>query len=168
MPAFTTNQWAILLLVLVLGWLLGLASRSGGAKWRRAYEAERADHAAARTAHDARLAAANDRIAQFERSNHSGIANGTGLGVAGGLGAAGAGQRDDLSLIRGVGRGDEARLKDLGVHSYRDIVRMSAADEAALENKLGATPGVIARERWREQAELLDTGRHDDHRRTFS
>ena len=41
MPAFTTNQWAILFLVLVLGWLLGLISRSGGAKWRRAYEAER-------------------------------------------------------------------------------------------------------------------------------
>ena len=41
MPEFTTNQWAILFLVLVLGWLLGLISRSGGKKWKRAYEAER-------------------------------------------------------------------------------------------------------------------------------
>jgi hypothetical protein len=51
MPEFTTNQWAVLFLVLVLGWLLGLMSSSGGARWRRQYEAE----------HDARLAAERDR-----------------------------------------------------------------------------------------------------------
>jgi len=44
---FTTNQWAVLFLVLLLGWLLGLMSSSGGERWRRQYEEER----------DARLAA---------------------------------------------------------------------------------------------------------------
>ena len=51
MPEFTTNQWAVLFLVLILGWLLGLMSSSGGAKWRRRYEAEQ----------DARLAVERDR-----------------------------------------------------------------------------------------------------------
>lgn len=51
MLEFTTNQWIVLFLVLVLGWLLGLMSSSGGAKWRRQYEAER----------DARLAVERDR-----------------------------------------------------------------------------------------------------------
>ena len=51
MLEFTINQWAILFLVLILGWLLGLMSSSGGERWRREYEAER----------DARLAAERDR-----------------------------------------------------------------------------------------------------------
>jgi hypothetical protein len=48
---FTTNQWAVLFLVLVLGWLLGMLSTSGDDRWRREYEAE----------HDARLAAERER-----------------------------------------------------------------------------------------------------------
>lgn len=51
MLEFTTNQWAVLFLVLVLGWLLGLMSSSGGEHWRREYESE----------HDARLAAERER-----------------------------------------------------------------------------------------------------------
>lgn len=63
MPEFTTNQWAILLLVLVLGWLLGLLSASGGGRWRREYERERE----ARRADEARLQAADARVAEYER-----------------------------------------------------------------------------------------------------
>lgn len=48
---FTTNQWAVLFLVLILGWLLGLLSQSDGGRWRRQYESE----------HEARLAAERDR-----------------------------------------------------------------------------------------------------------
>ncbi|AYJ87235.1 hypothetical protein D3Y57_16465 [Sphingomonas paeninsulae] len=55
MPAFTTNQWAVVVLVLVAGWLLGLMSRSGGAKWRRAYEEERESHLALRRDYEAHL-----------------------------------------------------------------------------------------------------------------
>jgi len=51
MLEFTINQWAILFLVLVLGWLLGLLSSSGGEQWRREYESE----------HDARLAIERER-----------------------------------------------------------------------------------------------------------
>jgi hypothetical protein len=63
MVDFTSNQWAILFLVLVLGWLLGMMSRSGGAKWRRAAADERAAHDATR----AELKAAHARIAELER-----------------------------------------------------------------------------------------------------
>jgi hypothetical protein len=56
MPAFTTNQWAVVVLVLVAGWLLGLMSRSsGGGKWRRAYEDEREKHLALRRDYEAHL-----------------------------------------------------------------------------------------------------------------
>jgi hypothetical protein len=55
MPAFTTNQWAVVVLVLVAGWLLGLMSRSSGAKWHRAFEEERDNHLALRRDYDAHL-----------------------------------------------------------------------------------------------------------------
>lgn len=160
--AFTTNQWAILALVLVLGWVLGLLSRSGGGKWRRAYEEERDRHTRLRTEHDARVAAANARIADLERHEPA-VGSGTAAAVAG----AAAGGRDDLSLIRGITKAEETRLNDAGIHRYRDIVRMSAGDEAALEARLGYVRGRIATEQWREQAELLASGRRDEQRDRF-
>lgn len=71
MLEFTTNQWAILFLVLVLGWLLGLMSGSGGDKWRREYEAERDARLATERDRDERLAterAREDRIISEERA----------------------------------------------------------------------------------------------------
>lgn len=56
MIAFSTSEWAILALVFVLGWILGLMSRSGGARWRRELEAERHARAEDRRAYEAHLA----------------------------------------------------------------------------------------------------------------
>lgn len=56
MQSFTITQWAIVALVFVGGWLLGLASHSGGRKWRDRYAAEREAHAAAKRDGDAREA----------------------------------------------------------------------------------------------------------------
>ena len=61
------NQLAIYALLIVLGWLLGLLSRSGGGVWRRKYEAERDARVALETAHHDRDAAARTRIAELER-----------------------------------------------------------------------------------------------------
>lgn len=58
MLAFTVTQWAIIALVFVAGWLLGLASHPGGRKWRERYAAERDAHAALRKDADARIATA--------------------------------------------------------------------------------------------------------------
>ena len=63
MVTFTVNQWAILFLVLVLGWLLGMMSRSGSARWRRAAAEERAARDRVETERDA----ARARIAELER-----------------------------------------------------------------------------------------------------
>jgi hypothetical protein len=65
----TPSQWAVLLLVLVAGWLFGLASHSGGRKWRDRYAAERDAHATYRRDADARVAEANARHAELEREN---------------------------------------------------------------------------------------------------
>jgi len=52
---FTGNTWAVLGLTLVIGWLLGLLSRSGGRKWKDAYNRERELHQALRKDHEALL-----------------------------------------------------------------------------------------------------------------
>ncbi|MBB4616200.1 hypothetical protein [Sphingomonas abaci] len=65
---FTTpTQFAVLGLVLVAGWLLGLASHPGGGKWKQRYAAERDAHAAHRKDVEARLATAETRNAELER-----------------------------------------------------------------------------------------------------
>ena len=158
---FTANQWAIVGLVLVLGWLLGLLSRSGGARWRRAYEEE----IAARRDTDAHLAAARERIAELERqiAGHP-----VGAGTAAAIGAAASGQRDDLALIRGVGRSGETQLNETGIYRYRQIEDLSAAEEATLETRLGIPAGAIARDRWREQAAMLRERRTEEHRALYS
>jgi predicted flap endonuclease-1-like 5' DNA nuclease len=156
---FTPNQWAIVGLVLVLGWLLGLLSRSGGARWRREARAENA----ARIEAERRLEAANARIVELERLAHP-VAPGT----AGAIGAAAAGRRDDLALIRGIGRDREVRLNEAGLHSYHDVAALSEADARALEARLGLSDGTIARERWREQAITLRDEGVEAHRARYA
>lgn len=160
MPEFTTNQWAILFLVLVLGWLLGLISRSGGKKWKRAYEAERD----ARIDEQAELEAARARVVELEAATP----------VKGAPKAARAATvdtldltRDDLARIRGIGAAGQKRLNEEGITRYADIVGMTPEEEAALETKLGADEGYIEQERWREQAALLADGKADEHKAAF-
>ena len=65
----TTTQFAALALCLIAGWFLGLASSSGGRKWKTRYADEREAHAGYRKQHDGALADANRRIAELEREN---------------------------------------------------------------------------------------------------
>ena len=76
----TPTQFAVCALLVVAGWLFGLASHPGGRKWKDRYAAERdahaadrkaweAQHAAARNDVDARSTTANQRIAELEREN---------------------------------------------------------------------------------------------------
>jgi predicted flap endonuclease-1-like 5' DNA nuclease len=162
MPTFTINQWAILFLVLLLGWLIGLVSRGGGAKWRRAYEAERDARAQEQSEHEEALAAANARINELDRvvpvtpaAAPSATAETLDL------------TRDDLARIEGVGTAGERRLNAEGIYRYADITGLSPAEESALEERMGADPGYIEQERWREQAALLQAGNDDEHRAKF-
>ena len=156
--AFTVNQWAILALVLILGWVFGMLSRSGGGKWRRAYDEERS----ARLASEARIEAANRRILELERHAPP-VGAATGASIA----AAARGGSDDLTLIRGIDRNEEVRINDAGIFSFKGIATMSTSEEAALEGRLGYEPGRIAREDWRDQATLLAKGRTEEHRQRF-
>jgi predicted flap endonuclease-1-like 5' DNA nuclease len=168
MPAFTTTEWAILFLVFLLGWLLGLVSRSTK-KWRRLYESERDARVDAQSEHDEALAAANRRIAELESTRPAAPA-----AVAAPAAAAAVTPgtldltRDDLTRIRGISAGGERRLNAEGLHRYRDLSAMSASDEAALETRLGMDPGYIEQEQWREQAALLADGKLDEHRSRFA
>jgi hypothetical protein len=65
--SFTPEFWLILGLTLVLGWVLGLMSRSGGGRWKRELAAEREAHAASKREYDARLAEADRRAAEYDR-----------------------------------------------------------------------------------------------------
>lgn len=70
MPLFTTTaQFIVLALVLVAGWLFGLASHTGGAKWRNRYAAERDAHATNRRAAEQQRSADQARIAELEKDN---------------------------------------------------------------------------------------------------
>ena len=161
MPSFTTNQWAILFLVLLLGWLLGLISRSGGAKWRRAFEAERD----ARIDDQAALETANARIAELEAARPAVVAAAPvvaqtkvdTLDLT----------RDDLARIQGIGAAGETRLNAEGIYRYADIISLSPAEESALEERMGADHGYIEQEHWREQAAMLADGKIDEHRQRF-
>ena len=166
MPEFTTNQWAILFLVLVLGWLLGLVSRSGGRKWKRAYQAERD----ARADEQAELEAARARVAELEAARPAPAATlveepeaAAPVTTTETLDLT----RDDLSLIRGIGAAGQRRLNEEGIYRYSDITGLTPAEEAELEKRLGADEGYIEQEQWREQAALLESGQIDQHRATF-
>ncbi len=167
MLTFTTNQWAVLLLVLVLGWLLGLLSRSGGARWRRAYDEQSSAYEEQRVLREnaeARAAAAESRLAEVD-----GVTAAAPVSAAAPVTAATTanGNRDDLALIRGIGLSGQARLNDLGLFRYRQLMALSAQDEADLETRLGASPGTIEQEQWREQARLLEKGDADAHRSRY-
>jgi predicted flap endonuclease-1-like 5' DNA nuclease len=167
MPTFTTNQWVILFLVFVLGWLLGLLSRSSK-KWRLAYETERDARIDEQREHAAALETSQARIAELERqrpvvttvpaaSTSASAATASNLDL----------RRDDLSVIRGLGAEGEADLNDEGIYRYAQIADMTPAEEIELEDRLGADRGYIGQEQWREQARLLADGRVDEHRAKF-
>jgi hypothetical protein len=63
MISFSTSEWAILALVFLLGWVLGLMSRRGGGRWRRELAEERRLREDDRRAYEARLA-------DYERRPH--------------------------------------------------------------------------------------------------
>jgi len=167
-PEFTTNQWAILFLVLVLGWLLGLISRSGGKKWKRAYIAERD----ARADEQAELEVARARIAELEAAPPARVVREPVVAPAPATAITTTTEtldltRDDLARIRGIGPAGARRLNEEGIYRYSDITGLTPEEEAALERRLGADEGYIEQEQWREQAAMLEAGRIDEHRATY-
>ena len=69
LPFQTPTQLAALALTLIAGWFLGLASRSGGAKWRARYHDEEIRHAGYRKDAEIELRDAAQRIRELEAEN---------------------------------------------------------------------------------------------------
>lgn len=146
--SFTLNDIALLLIALVIGLILGLMM-SGRGKYRRAWRDEQAAHRAMLKDRDAQLEAANARIVALEKRTPA-------VDAVPGAGVAAEG--DDLSRIKGLSQSQAASLHEAGYHRYGQIATLSSEQEAALEARLGLTPGTIAREDWREQARALEGG----------
>jgi predicted flap endonuclease-1-like 5' DNA nuclease len=206
LPFQTMTQFAALGLTLVAGWLLGLASSSGGRKWRERYMEQDVENAGYRdraendlrdnarrirdleverdrlqnelAAATAAAAAARDESEDRQLSpvaetvRHDPPVAAAAVPVAAAAAAAptsgwrGWG-RDNLVRIRGIDEAREQRLNELGIKTYNEIEKMTAEDEAALEQRLGLDPGAIAAGEWREQAALLRAGNEDEHARRF-
>ncbi len=170
----TPTQFAVLALVLFAGWLFGLASSSGGKKWKQRYRDEEAAHKAYRAevaadvkTRDERLReveAERDRLAQERSTAATTAAATTGAAATGSGGGFFGWGGDNLSRIRGIDADLERALGQRGIKTYRAIEGLSEADERALEDDLRLRPGTIDDERWREQAAMLRAGHDDDHR----
>lgn len=168
MTELSTEMWAILALVLLIGLFAGLIFGSSP-KWKRRYREEHArrealerDHEAYRHEQETRIRAANARIAELAPAAPA-VGAGTGAAIAGATRG-----NDDLSVIRGIGRDREIVLNEMGIHRYRQVADLDAEQRAEIEGRLGAEPGMIEREHWREQADLLAHGKVEDHRRDYA
>ncbi|KQM60026.1 MULTISPECIES: hypothetical protein [unclassified Sphingomonas] len=171
----TPTQFAVLALVLFAGWLFGLASSSGGKKWKQRYRDEEAAHKAYRAEVAADLKTRDERLREVEAerdrsATERGTATTTAAATATGAAASNSGGGffgwggDNLSRIRGIDADLEHALGQRGIKTYRAIEGLSEADERALEDDLRLRPGTIDEERWREQAAMLRAGHDDDHR----
>lgn len=169
----TPTQFAVLALMLVIGWLFGFASHPGGKKWKRAYREEqtaRTREVAERDATirdlEARNAALTADTAKTPPATAAAVAA-TPVAPAAKRGWFDWGSGDDLTRLRGVDADLARLLKGEGIARYADVANLTDQDELALERRIDLPAGYIARERLREQARLLADGQADAHARTF-
>lgn len=76
--------------------------------------------------------------------------------------AAGATDRDDLKLIKGIGPKNEAILNDLGIHQFCQVAAWSPQEAEWMGHHM-AFPGRIERELWIDQAKVLCAGGETEH-----
>ncbi len=172
------TQFLVLALMLVIGFLFGLASHPGGKKWRGRHQEAVAEHAAYRGEAESQLAAlerdnATLRAELEQERARVPVAAAAAPAKRGWFDwtttrhAAPAGG-DDLTRIRGLDSATADRLRAEGVVRYADLASVDDRDEIALERRLGLPAGFIQREQWREQAALLAENRGDEHRTRFA
>lgn len=69
--------------------------------------------------------------------------------------------RDELTLLKGVGPKFAARLNELGIGRYEQLAGLHDNEVAMLDDKLGPFRGRLVRDRVIEQASYLARGDHD-------
>lgn len=172
------TQFVVLLLMLVIGWLFGLASHPGGKKWKQALrdeQAARAEDVASRDARIRELEAANAELIRDRPAVRTSAPVATTTGAAA-AGAAATGEKrgwfdwgsgDDLTRLRGVDGTLAERLRAEGVKTFAEIANLSDQDEIALERRIELPAGFVQREQLREQARLLADGQDAEFAKRF-
>lgn len=158
MPPSIALLFAMGVLILIIGMVLGYAANDRAETWRRRFEAERAFYADYRARSEARLASSHEDQAPkpiaFPPPEPQPLPPAP-PPAAPVPAAAEPGMREILR-INGIDAGLADRLEVLGVTTINDLATMSHEDEMALELRLGLNAGTITRDQWRAQAKLLD------------
>lgn len=63
--------------------------------------------------------------------------------------------KNDLKLIKGIGKGIEEKLNNIGIYNFKQISNLTAADITLITNLIKFFPGRIERDKWVEQAKKL-------------
>jgi predicted flap endonuclease-1-like 5' DNA nuclease len=63
---------------------------------------------------------------------------------------------DDLTRIKGLGPKAQGVLNAIGIHRYAQLAELDAAQAAEVDARLGTFKGRLFRDRWIEQARLLE------------
>jgi len=71
------------------------------------------------------------------------------------IGTADANAKDDLKVIKGVGKVSEQKMNALGIYTYRQISKFDDNDINKVEDAIEFFPGRIKRDDWVEQAKIL-------------
>lgn len=155
MPLTIVPLIAIAVVILLVGIAIGYFGNDTASVWRRRFEDERdhyADYRARSEARHARLIAGRAAAAPLPLARAADPAPQPPLPI---------GKREsdrEITHIVGIDPPLADRLEALGVTTIRDIATLTLEDELALELRLGLNAGTIARDQWRSQAQLLDSG----------
>lgn len=74
---------------------------------------------------------------------------------------------DRLTALKGLGPKAEAQLNALGISRYEQLAALTPVEAEALDTRMGAFKGRLARDRWIEQAGYLATGDRDGFEAVF-
>ncbi len=81
--------------------------------------------------------------------------------------AAAAPAATELTRLKGLGPKAAARLADLGVTGLAALAALPEADAHRIDDQLGPFQGRMARDRWVEQARMLQDGEIERYEATF-
>ena len=65
------------------------------------------------------------------------------------------GEKDNLQLIKGVGKVSEKLLNDIGIYHFNQIANLTPKEVIWLNNAMGTFSGKIEREEWVSQSKEL-------------
>lgn len=63
--------------------------------------------------------------------------------------------KDDLKLLKGIGKGIEKKLNSIGIYNFIQISNLTASDIKLITDLIKFFPGRIERDNWVEQAKKL-------------